>query len=84
MAKKQNFVDVEITFTDAQTSYDSFGMRTLKDELPHPVYPGTRRVRKVATPCEHLEWQRARYESGGYIALTEQQWEDYRQPEVAD
>ena len=70
-------VPTENTYTTAPASYDGFGTETI-------AVVGTldgKEVRQVATPVEHVEWQRCRYGSGLYPGYTLREFMDViRQP----
>jgi hypothetical protein len=62
---------VVMTWTDAPEDYDGFGTRTYEvlGLVPGPM--GSRQLRQVTTPTEHVLWQRSRYASGGYLSASE-------------
>lgn len=62
-----------LTFTTAPPSYDGFGTRIMKEHVGD--YLGNV-VRLVSTPVEYAKWQRDRYKSGLYLAVTLDQWAD--------
>ena len=57
------FPEGEHTYTTAPEEYDGFGTELIA-EIGRMKKGGTT-VRLVATPAEHLDWQRNRYYSGG-------------------
>ena len=61
------------TVTDAPVAYDGFGTKTVQE-----IGTSNRNqtVRLVATPKEHVEWQRARYGSGNNMAMPPEQWDE--------
>lgn len=64
----------ETTYTSAPPDYDGFGTVTVRDCAG--VLKSGKVLREVATPAEHVEWQRNRYYSGGiYATFTPVQFE---------
>ena len=61
------------TFTTAPVDYDGFGTVTLKS--PAGCTERGREVRLVLTPPEHVNWQRARYQSGMHMAVDDAEWQ---------
>lgn len=57
------------TYTTAPTDYDGFGT---KGEVVASPRKGGPPVRRVATPEEHVAWQRQRYYSGAIYIVADQ------------
>lgn len=56
-----------LVYTDAPPTYDGFGTRTMRIMALIKSATGPRPLRLVEIPDEHADWQRSRYESGGYL-----------------
>lgn len=65
----------EVTYTNAPTNYDGFGTITLARVKSARMMKGAECIiRKVATPAEHVVWQRMRYCSGLNFAMDASAW----------
>lgn len=65
-----------IIYTSAPEAYDDFGTKTI---TVVGITKQNKSLRKVEIIDEHIHWQRARYLSGLYEALTEKDLELLRE-----